>query len=137
MLTPSLCEHTTPPPKPWSAFPFLLPPSRLNIVRHFSYKGKIVSFRLSAIEDIFHLRGPRLQIVKDKEVEKEGEVVAPRSYSTADEADVEKQSDAEKRLLRREIKSWWESVADHMDMLVSLFTCGFICLLNDISCRRT
>lgn len=41
--------------------------------------------------------------------------------STIEEVE-ERSAEAEKRALRREIKTWWEGVADHIDKLV----CGFV-----------
>lgn len=67
------------------------------------------------LEDIFEIRVPRLQIVRGA-----GDRSA-RNSLTKDDRDIEHSSEEEKKLLRREIKTWWEAVADHMDRLVSLF----------------
>ncbi|KAJ6632234.1 hypothetical protein B0H10DRAFT_2206622 [Mycena sp. CBHHK59/15] len=118
-LTPVLCEHTTPsletqiPSSSSSSFSDAppLPASRLNIVRHFSSQGQTVSFTLSVIEDVFELRVPRLQITR-----KSGDKSA-RASMAKEETKVPGQVEEEKRVLRREIKAWWEGVADHMDKL--------------------
>ncbi|KAF8151494.1 hypothetical protein B0H34DRAFT_131326 [Crassisporium funariophilum] len=107
-LTPSLCEHTTPPTGPWST----LPVSRLNIVRHFSTASSDVSFALSTIEDIFELRVPRLQITRG--VEKSS---PPPTSAGSKEERTPLEELASKRILRREIKKWWEGVADHVDKI--------------------
>ena len=101
-LTPALCEHTTPPPGSWSD----LPQSRFNIMRHFSTAFGTVSFSLSTIDDIFEFRVPRLQITREK---------SPPSTSISEHPP----EDYDKKTLRREIKRWWEGVADHIDKLVS------------------
>ncbi|KAJ7127895.1 hypothetical protein C8R44DRAFT_873667 [Mycena epipterygia] len=119
-LTPTLCEHTTPPPAAPTAGPDPppLPASRLNIVRHFSAHGHTASFTLSAIDDdIFELRVPRLQITR-----KSGDKAARASMASSTSTEGSAKSggapvDEEKRALRREIKAWWEGVADHMDKL--------------------
>lgn len=41
------------------------------------------------------------------------------SSMSSDTSISQQQSGEGKRILRREIKSWWEGVADHMDKLVS------------------
>ena len=113
-LTPSLCSHTTPPPQPWTGSDSPLPQSRLNIVRHFAFQSHAVSFTVSTIDDVFELCVPRLQITPG---------AAVKSSKDNDGAAIpdEKEYDGgeEKRVLRREIKSWWQCVADHLDELVS------------------
>jgi 1-phosphatidylinositol-3-phosphate 5-kinase len=84
--------------------------SRLNITRHFSYRLSVVSYSLTAIEDIFELRVPRLQIV--------GVGGPSASPPFAGQDPTPSQSD-EKRVLRREIMSWWQGIAEYMDALVS------------------
>lgn len=111
--TPALCEHTTPPPRPWPASDSPLPTSRLNIIRNFSFQSCIVSFSLSTIEDIFELRVPRLQITHGIGVDRYPE----RNCSQRGSAEVI--TDDDKKALRREIRVWWQGVAEHMDRLVS------------------
>ena len=105
-----LCDHTTPPSENSPD----LPASRLNIVRHFSAASVDVSFTLSAIEDIFELKVPRLQIVRDTEKASVPHTPLVNKERSEDEARPKKE-------LRREIKKWWEGVADHIDKIVSLF----------------
>ncbi|KAJ6475055.1 hypothetical protein C8R47DRAFT_1143386 [Mycena vitilis] len=114
-LTPALCEHTSPPRAPTSDATSVLPASRFNIVRHFSTRRHAVSFTLSAIDDVFELRVPRLQITR-----KSGDKSARTSIAGADAAAAASapvSADEEKRTLRREIKAWWEGLADHMDKM--------------------
>ena len=128
-LKPPLCAHTSPSPslKPSP----LLPKERMNIVRHFSVvaspspsalqgedgdKDREVSFTLSAVDYIFELRVPRLQMTSQREREKCSlSLEAVPGGEDKDKGD----RDGEKKELRREIKRWWEGVADHMDTLVS------------------
>ncbi|KAF9527482.1 hypothetical protein CPB83DRAFT_856253 [Crepidotus variabilis] len=105
-VTP-MCEHTTPPPAPWTT----LPTSRLNIIRHFSSTTADVTFSLSTIEDIFELRVPRLQIIRGADKQSPPPTSAGRpSESTPEILD-------QKKVLRKEIKKWWESVSDHIDKI--------------------
>ncbi|KAJ7440325.1 hypothetical protein B0H11DRAFT_2292992 [Mycena galericulata] len=124
-----------------------LPPARLNLVRHFAPKGKgyAVRIALSALDDVFELRVPRLQIVRRGGVptgpltgnasSAKGEVASAASARTSVASSVSTASSAgsqktagdngsgkgregdgdEKRTLRREIRAWWAGVADHMD----------------------
>lgn len=130
-LTPTLCEHTSPPLEIQTrssngGAPPPLPASRLHIVRSFSARGHTVSFALSAIDDIFELRVPRLQITRkggsgDKSArtsmaKDNDEADSIASISTAMGAGG-KHVDEQKRALRREIKAWWEGIAEHMDKL--------------------
>ena len=107
-LKPTLCAHTTPPPHPWPNIPH----SRFNIVRHFSTKSHTVSFSCSALENVFEIRVPRLQIVRGNGGRLSRDPVATQTENTEPEE--------ERRVLRREIKRWWEAIADHMDKLVSM-----------------
>ncbi|KAF9445443.1 hypothetical protein P691DRAFT_710328 [Macrolepiota fuliginosa MF-IS2] len=91
VLSPSLCEHTTPAPPPPNPHPHPnpaqsaahefplsdtpphphIPQSKLNLIRHFSTQNATVSFSLANVENIFEFRGPRLQINGGAELERE------------------------------------------------------------------
>lgn len=107
-LNSFLCDHTTPPSEKNSPD---LPASRLNIVRHFSTASVDISFALSTIEDIFELKVPRLQMVRDTGIP---QTLLGNKEGSEDGARPKKE-------LRREIKKWWEGVADHIDKIVEFF----------------
>ena len=108
-LNSFLCDHTTPPsPDP--------PATRLNIIRHFSTASSNVAFALSTTEDIFELKVPRLQITRGGN-EKANASLSPLGHKEAGTEDEASQ----KKDLRREIKKWWEGVADHIDKIVESF----------------
>lgn len=111
-LNSFLCDHTTPSNRNSPD----LPSSRLNIVRHFSTASVDVSFVLSTIEDVFELKVPRLQIVRDTEKASIPHTLLGNKERSEDDARPKKE-------LRREIKKWWEGVADHIDKIVSFFCC--------------
>lgn len=115
-LTPSLCDHTTPSSSTQSTSNPTLPASRLEIVRNFSYQLYTVTVDLSAIDDVFELRVPKLQILRTNGSSNNSE--RPNSASKDIPLD-DTSGDEEKKALRREIKSWWQGVADHIDKLVS------------------
>ncbi|EPQ53029.1 hypothetical protein GLOTRDRAFT_139979 [Gloeophyllum trabeum ATCC 11539] len=108
--SPQICEHTTSPTISES-----LPESRLNIVRHFSYRSHVVSFSLSLIEEIYEVRLPRLQIIKGHGEKDDRRSIEPTRQGSLDE---------EKKTLRKEIKGWWQDVSDHMDKLEEAFSEG-------------
>ena len=110
-LSPFLCDHTNPSSENSPD----LSASRLNIVRHFSTASVDVSFALSTIKDIFELKVPRLQIVRDTERASIPLTLLGNKEGSEDEARPKKE-------LRREIKKWWEGVADHIDKIVSFST---------------
>ncbi|KAG5643166.1 hypothetical protein DXG03_001496 [Asterophora parasitica] len=103
--TPALCQHS----------------ERLSVRRHFGVmRTHVVTFASSRVEDIFELRVPRLQITHSERC-----TGRDSSSSTGQGSGVESVDDTEeekeKRELRREIRRWWEGVADHMDKLEAVF----------------
>ncbi|KIK63065.1 hypothetical protein GYMLUDRAFT_41376 [Collybiopsis luxurians FD-317 M1] len=144
VLSPKLCEHI---PSSLSAnlSSQSLPPERFNIVRHFATvslneqsggvgagagtipKEYTVSFKTEPIEDIFELRVPRLQIAPRGDGNKGNAVVSVSRtslVSKGEESDSHRESkdEEDKKKLRREIKAWWEGVADHMEALEDMFS---------------
>jgi 1-phosphatidylinositol-3-phosphate 5-kinase len=108
-LVPELCEHTTPPSQPWKGEDAPLPRSRFNIIRCFGLCNGTVSFTLSSAHDVFDLRVPRLQFTKAGIPDRATKLrIEPPSPEAEDE----------KRILRREIKTWWQGVSNHLDELV-------------------
>lgn len=116
-IEPSICEHTR-SPKSQIQSPDVksstLSPSRFNIVRHFAYHSKVLEFTLEALDNVFEIRVPRLQIVKPHALNSVRNALALNDV-VASEDEIEE----EKTVLRREIRNWWAVVADHLDILVS------------------
>ncbi|KAJ7597066.1 hypothetical protein C8J56DRAFT_919078 [Mycena floridula] len=135
---PPLCEHTSPPSTSLNSS---LPKSRLNILRHFSLSTSptpetttttTVTFQTTELGDVFELRVPRLQIIRGNgDPPRNSLAESLRNSLSQDDnqshhqsaSDSTRQSEvhdgtpAEKRLLRREIRRWWEGVSDHIDKL--------------------
>ncbi|KAJ3975919.1 hypothetical protein EV361DRAFT_791395 [Lentinula raphanica] len=138
-LEPRLCEHTDSPSTSSSSTSsgtgiptkLVLPPQRFNILRHFSTFPYTVSFKLAPIEDIFELRVPRLQIspwaaggsnkLTNSSTSICNTLDSGRGQQSEEESHIQKEEEAKKKL-RREIKTWWEGVADHMDLLEEKFS---------------
>jgi 1-phosphatidylinositol-3-phosphate 5-kinase len=115
-LTPTLCEHTTPSP----SLPDLqLPKSRLEIIRHFSFQSHTATVELSFVDDIFDLRVPKLQIYQSNGSHNGSNVPSESSAASDSTGITDTSADEEKKALKREIKSWWQGVAEHIDRLVS------------------
>ncbi|KAG6852316.1 hypothetical protein C0991_000959 [Blastosporella zonata] len=103
--SPSICTHT----------------ERFNLQRHFSVPTHTVSFACSRVHDIFELRVPRLQIYGSRGERAIHDSASSMSQSESGEIAEESEEELEKRELRREIRRWWEGVADHMDKLEAIF----------------
>ncbi|KAK7035354.1 hypothetical protein VNI00_011885 [Paramarasmius palmivorus] len=101
-----------------------LPESRFNIVRHFSNRTHTVSFSIDKVDDVFELRVPRVQIVRGMSVlgGHSGASHESTINTMGDGSEIEQLEAAEKKKLRREIKAWWEGVADHIDLLEEKLT---------------
>lgn len=117
-MTAPLCEHTTLPPRPWDAADTPLPRSRLHIVRHFSYSGRVVSLSLSLVEDVYDVRVPRLQIVRSKLEKQEEPEIQPHSNPLSPDRIA---AEGDRRVLRREIMQFWQVLSEHMDSLEGNF----------------
>ncbi|KAJ7825986.1 hypothetical protein B0H14DRAFT_3468071 [Mycena olivaceomarginata] len=100
-----------------------------------------IDYSLSRMDDVYELRVPRLQIVggtgtgartslansvsvsaRSSVASTNGDAASVASMSTSASGSVKEGKegpavDEEKRALRREIKAWWEGVADHLDGL--------------------
>jgi 1-phosphatidylinositol-3-phosphate 5-kinase len=117
-ISPPLCEHTSPPPRPWQSPDMPLPRSRLNIVRHFAYAGHVMSISLRQIENLYEVRVPRLQILRSRfEKQEDSEAVT----ETASDIQSRVAADDHRRALRREIMQFWQSLSEQMDTLEENF----------------
>ncbi|KII84857.1 hypothetical protein PLICRDRAFT_167256 [Plicaturopsis crispa FD-325 SS-3] len=103
-LSPRLCEHTTTSPR--------------DILRHFNFAGHTATITLSTIEDVFELRVPRLQILRNGDKDREKDRLIEKPPEIKDETST---AEDEKRVLRREVMQWWQGVYDHIDKLEMSF----------------
>ncbi|KZV71492.1 hypothetical protein PENSPDRAFT_751730 [Peniophora sp. CONT] len=112
------CEHTTAPPRPWTGEDMPLPRSRFCLVRRFSYRQHVVSFSISHVHDLFELRLPHLHITRGSDRTAMSATPSTSAISNASGKDMDSE---EKRVQWKEIKGWWQSIADHLDMLEKHF----------------
>lgn len=86
-----------------------------------------VSFTLSPVDHVFELRVPRLQITAFLASSSREKEKCPLNAAGVEEKEKYNDRDADKKELRREIKRWWEGIADHVDALVGILlviVCG-------------
>lgn len=113
IIVPPLCSHTTAPQKPWTADDTPLPQSRMSIVRNFGFRGRTLAFSLSAVEDVYEVRVPRMQILRTRANDRPAE---PQS-AVLEQSSME----GDRRALRREILKFWQGLSEHIDNLEGNF----------------
>ncbi|PFH47220.1 hypothetical protein AMATHDRAFT_68153 [Amanita thiersii Skay4041] len=107
-LTPTICEHTA----RISGSPSSTPSStRCNVIRHFATSTCVVVFSQLEVKDVYELQLPRLQMSRSGE--------KPIHPLSEEGNNSEEQYDEDRSVLRRQIKTWWESVSDHLDKIES------------------
>ena len=70
-----------------------------------------ICFTISSIDNVYNVQVPRLQLVKGSDSAISAQMLFQNKNVNAEE---------DKRILKKEIKLWWQSVSDHMDALVSI-----------------
>lgn len=80
--------------------------------------GRTVTFSLSAVEDIFELRVPRLKIVRRRGAEK-NPTDSLNLPPIQDHSSSLPAAESDRKTLRYEIRKWWQGLSEHMDRLVS------------------
>ncbi|KAF8621435.1 hypothetical protein AX15_007794 [Amanita polypyramis BW_CC] len=106
-----ICEHTTPGTDSQSdASKFAI---RFNFVRHFATDTCDVAFSLSEEQDIFELHLPRLQMYGSGE--RASHPMCPDNCQ-----DRKSQLEEAQTVLRRQIKSFFETVSDYLDKIEEL-----------------
>ncbi|KAF7318576.1 hypothetical protein HMN09_00368000 [Mycena chlorophos] len=103
-ISPTICDHTGLSQISSSELPL----SRLSIVRHFSSMGHVVSFALAQERDVFELRVPRLRV---------GKALGLGGRERAVPVATSSEEDKDKKVLRREVTSWWTGLGEYLDKL--------------------
>ncbi|KAF8063215.1 hypothetical protein FPV67DRAFT_1505586 [Lyophyllum atratum] len=94
---------------------------RFNIRRHFGTRKRTITFACAPVEDVFELRVPALQITRGEGVPRDS---SSSQTSNSGGSIEQREEEQEKRELRREIRRWWEGVADYLDKLEAVFAGG-------------
>ncbi|KAG8835679.1 hypothetical protein FRC17_001868 [Serendipita sp. 399] len=97
------CEHTVAS----SSSEQELARCRSNIIRHFAYKGFVLTFTTSPVQEVYEVRIPRVQITK-------GRAWASQQQGGTIRDTWQKQ---EQDKLRLEITLWWKGVKQHINAL--------------------
>jgi len=118
IITPRLCEHTGPATGSRAD----TAPSRpgLNVARHFAYRTHQITFTLAVVEEIYNVEVPRVQFAYGAHVSGEktpitGTATVPSQCTIPPDPEI---SDA-KRMLKREMRTWWHELSERMDNLAS------------------
>lgn len=117
VITPPLCEHAGPTVEGKAD----AAPSHpgLNIARHFSYRTHQITFTLAVVEELYNVEVPRLQFVHGTHVlEKAKHTPDTPSVSSQSTVPVDPETDDVKRVLKREMRTWWHTLSERIDNLV-------------------
>ena len=120
VITPPLCEHTGPTVGSKAD----ASPSRpgLNIARHFTYRTHQITFTLAVVEEIYNVEVPRVQFMYGAHVSGEAKpttgTATVRSQCTVP---AEPETSDVKRVLKREMRTWWHTLSERIDNLASIF----------------
>ena len=118
VITPPLCEHSGPAMggKPDAA------PSRpgLNIARHFAYLTHRITFTLAVVEEIYNVEVPRVQFTRGAHVSEEAKrTLDTPTVSSQSTVPVEPEPVDVRRMLKREMRTWWHTLSVRIDNLAS------------------
>ena len=130
VITPPLCEHTGPA----AGGEGNATPSRpgLNIVRHFTYRTHRITFTLAVVEEIYNVEVPRVQFVHGAHVSEKAKPApdAP-AVSSQSTVRVDPETSDGRRVLKREMRTWWHTLAERIDSLASFFSFRVVSLVHD------
>lgn len=118
IITPPLCEHTG--PTVGSKDTALSHPG-LNLARHFTYKTHRITFTLAVVEEIYNIQVPHVQFLYGVHVSEEAKPTAGASMISSRCTDPgEAETGDVKKMLKREMRTWWHTLSKRVDNLVSL-----------------
>ena len=120
VITPQLCEHTGPT---MGSKPDVAPPRPgLCIARHFTYQTHRITFTLGVVEEIYNVEVPRVQFARGTHVSEEAKRIPDMStVSSQSTVPVEPETVDVRRMLKREMRTWWHTLSVRIDNLASFF----------------
>ena len=118
LITPLLCEHTGPT---MGSKPDAAPPRPgLGIARHFTYRTHRITFTLGVVEEIYNVEVPRVQFARGAHVSEEAKRTPDTpTVSSQSTAPVEPETVGVRRMLKREMRTWWHTLSVRIDNLAS------------------
>ena len=117
IITPPLCEHTGP-----TASKADTVPSRpgLNIARHFTHRAHRITFTLAVVEEIYNVEVPRVQFARGAHVAKEAKSISDAPTASSQPiVPAEPETADTRRMLKREMRTWWHTLSERIDNLAS------------------
>lgn len=129
IITPPLCGHTGPTVGNKTD----VAPSGpgLNIARHFTYRTHRVTFTLTAVGDIYNVEVPRVQFAYGPRVSEEAKPISETPpVSPQSTISTEPGNGDVKKVLKREMRTWWHTLSERIDNLAS-FLIHVVSLTHD------
>ena len=121
-ITPPLCEHTglaEDQADGASSHPGLI------IARHFTYRTHQITFTLTTVEEVYNIEVPRVHFIHSAGVSEEAKSVAGSpTVSSQCTAPADLEARDVRRILKREIRTWWHALSQRIDNLVGCFPCA-------------
>ena len=117
VITPPLCEHTGPAV---GSKPDAAPPRPgLDIARHFTYRTHRITFTLAVVEEIYNVEVPRVQFARGAHVSEEAKRILDTPTVSSQSTVHEPETADVRRVLKREMRTWWHTLSVRMDNLAS------------------
>lgn len=119
IITPPLCEHIVPVEDNTNITPWR---PGLNIARHFAYRSHLITFTLAVVEEVYNVEVPRVRFVHGAYMSEEvkpapgSPTMSPRSPNSS-----ESETGDVRRILKREMRSWWHTLSERIDDLERMF----------------
>lgn len=127
IITPPPCEHIVPVEDNTN-----IAPSRpgLNIARHFAYRSHLITFTLAVVEEVYNVEVPRVQFVHGAHMLEETKPVPGSPAVSSQSANSSEFETVDvRKILKREMGSWWHTLSERIDNLVGSFSFYLLGLL--------
>lgn len=89
----------------------------LGVARHFTYRTHRITFTLAVVEEIYNVEVPRVQFARGARVSEEAKRI-PDSPTVSSQSTEPEIIDV-RRILKREMRTWWHTLSVRMDNLAS------------------
>ena len=95
----------------------------LDIARHFTYRTHRITFTLAVVEEIYNVEVPRVQFARTAHVSEEAKrILDTPTVSSQSTVPGEPEIVDVRRILKREMRTWWHTLSVRIDNLAS-FPC--------------
>jgi len=93
----------------------------LDIARHFTHRTHRITFTLAVVEEIYNIEVPRVQFARGAHASEEAKHIPDTltTVSSQSTVPVEPEPVDVRRILKREMRTWWHTLSIRMDNLVS------------------